>query len=69
MASRNENSGKSREYCRSGCTDDLIPIAADKVATTANSDNSKLNANKSNLNYKKVILNVKEYNDLFKTCD
>ena len=69
MASRNKNSGKSRDYCGSDCTDDSIAIAADKVATIANSDNSTLHANKSNSNYKIVIFNVKEHNDLFETCD
>ena len=48
MPSSIKNSGKSREYCQNDCTDDSIAIAADNVATTANSDNSKLNANKSN---------------------
>ena len=36
MALSNKNSGKSLDFCESDCTDDLIAIAADKVATPVN---------------------------------
>ena len=69
MASKNENSGKLRDYCGIDCTDVSIAIAADKVATTADLDNFKPNVNKSNSNYEKVISNVKENSHVFETCD